>query len=77
MQRAVENRKVRLSSGQEIEGPKLVRLLERMVAVDKLLDHVERKGTPRTLVEMLLRGEVKDADAFTDKARLLEIITNG
>jgi DNA gyrase subunit B len=74
MERAVENRKVRLASGQEIEGPKLVRLLERMVAVGKLLDHIERKGTPRALVEMLLRGEVKDADAFTDKGRLLELI---
>jgi DNA gyrase subunit B len=74
MERAVENRKVRLASGQEIEGPKLVRLLERMVAVGKLLDHIERKGTPRALVEMLVRGQVKDADAFTDKGRLLEII---
>jgi len=74
MQRAVENRKVRLASGQEIEGPKLVRLLERMVAVGKLLEHIERKGTPRSLVEMLVRGEVKDAEAFTDKGRLLEII---
>ena len=26
------------------------------------------------MVEMLVRGEVKDADAFTDKVRLLEII---
>jgi DNA gyrase subunit B len=74
MQRAVENRKVRLASGQEIEGPKLVRLLERMVSVGKLLDHIERKGTPRALVEMLVRGEVKDADVFTDKGRLLELI---
>src|SRR5688572_20115043 len=74
MERAVENRKVRLASGQEIEGPKLVRLLERMVAVGKFLDHIERKGTPRALVEMLVRGEVKDAEAFTDKGRLLEII---
>ena len=74
MQRAVENRKIRLASGQEIEGTRLVRLLERMVAVGKLLEHIERKGTPRSLVEMLVRGEVKDADAFTDKNRLLELI---
>ena len=74
MQRALENRKVRLASGQEIEGPRLVRLVERMVAVGKLLEHIERKGTPRALVEMLVRGAVKDAEAFTDKARLLELI---
>ena len=74
MERAVENRKVRLASGQEIEGTKLVRLLERLVSVGKLLDMIERKGTPRSLVERLLRAQVKDADAFSDKARLLELI---
>jgi DNA gyrase subunit B len=74
MERAVENRKVRLASGQEVEGPRLVRLLERLVSVGKLLDMIERKGTPRSLVERLLRGQIKDADAFTDKARLMELI---
>jgi DNA gyrase subunit B len=74
LERAVENRKVRLSSGEEVEGARLVRLLERMVSFGKLLDMVERKGTPRALVELLLRGKVKDAEAFTDKDRLLEII---
>jgi DNA gyrase subunit B len=74
LERAVENRKVRLAGGEEVEGPKLVRLLERMVSFGKLLDMVERKGTPRALVELLLRGRVKDAEAFTDKERLLELI---
>jgi DNA gyrase subunit B len=74
MERAVENRKVRLEPGQEIEGPKLRHLLERVVSVNKLLDMIERKGTPRRLVELLLRGQVKDAEAFTDKPRLLELI---
>jgi DNA gyrase subunit B len=74
LERAVENRRVRLSSGEEVAGPKLIHLLERMVSFGKLLDLVERKGTPRALVELLLRGRVKDAEAFTDKQRLLEII---
>jgi DNA gyrase subunit B len=74
MQRAVENRKVRLSNGQEVEGAKLARLLEKMVAADKLLDMVERKGTPRRAMELLLRGQIKDAEAFSDKARLMELI---
>jgi DNA gyrase subunit B len=74
MERAVEKRKVRLASGQELEGPKLRNLLEKMVAVSRLLDRLEKKGTPRPLVELLLRGQVKDAEAFTDKARLLELI---
>jgi DNA gyrase subunit B len=74
MERAVENRRVRLASGQEIEGPRLVRLLDRMVGYSKLLAMVEKKGTPRMLVELLLKGQVKDPEAFTDRARLLELI---
>src|SRR3989454_8840919 len=74
MERAVEKRKVRLAAGQEIEGARLIRLLDRMVGYSKLLAMVEKKGTPRALVELLLKGQVKDAEAFTDKARLQELI---
>jgi DNA gyrase subunit B len=74
MTRAVENRKVRIGSGQEFEGIKLQHLLEKMVSVSKLLDRIEKKGTPRSLVELLLRAEIKDAEVFADKARLLEFI---
>jgi DNA gyrase subunit B len=45
-----------------------------MVSFGKLLDLVERKGIPRTLVELLLRGRVKDGEAFTDKPRLQDLI---
>jgi DNA gyrase subunit B len=74
MARAVENRKVRLSSSQEFEGPRLARLLEKMVLASKIIDRIEKKGTPRSLVELLLRGAVKDTDVFSDKPRLLELI---
>jgi DNA gyrase subunit B len=74
MERAVEKRKVRLAGGQEIEGPRLIRLLDRMVGYSKLVAMVEKKGTPRALVELLLKGQVKDADAFTDMPRLQELI---
>ncbi len=74
MARAVENRKVRLASGQEFDGPKLQRLLERMVTVGKLMGRIEKRGIPRSLAERLLKGQIKDAEAFTDKARLLELI---
>ncbi len=73
-ERAVENRKLRLANGQEVEGPRLVVLLERMVAFQKLVRMVERKATPRSVVELLLRAQVKDAEVFTHKERLLEII---
>jgi DNA gyrase subunit B len=74
MSRAVENRRVRLSSGQELEGQKLARVLEKMVSVTKLLDRIEKRGVPKDLAELLLSGQVKDAEVFTEKARLLELI---
>jgi DNA gyrase subunit B len=74
MERAAENRKLRLPQGAEIEGPKLIRVVERMIAAGKLLDLIQRKGIPRNVGELLVRGEVKDAEAFTDKARLMDVI---
>jgi DNA gyrase subunit B len=74
LDRAVEKRKVRLGTGQEIEGTKLARLIERMVTVAKILDMIERKGVPRRVVDLFLRGQVKDAEAFTDRDRLLDLI---
>ncbi|MGE0452930.1 MAG: DNA topoisomerase (ATP-hydrolyzing) subunit B [Vicinamibacteria bacterium] len=74
MERAVENRKLRLASGQLVEGARLVKLLERLVAYGRLLRLVERKGTPRAIPELLLKGGVKLPEAFSDKARLLEVI---
>jgi DNA gyrase subunit B len=72
--RAAENRKVRLASGQELEGPRLAHLMGRMVAVQKLVERIERRGVPRAIVDLLLRGRVKDKDFFTDKERLLALI---
>ena len=72
--RAAENRKVRLASGQEFEGPRLAHLVGKMVTISKLLARVEKKGIPRVLAERLLRGKVKDGDIFTDKAQLMELI---
>jgi DNA gyrase subunit B len=73
--RAAENRKIRLGSGQEIEGARLSHVVGRMVTVSKLLDRLEKKrGAPRVVVEAFLRGRIRDAEAFTDKPRLLELI---
>jgi DNA gyrase subunit B len=72
--RASENRRVRLASGQEFEGAKLAHLVGKMVAVGKLVERIEKRGVPRALVELFLRGRIKDAGVFTDKTRLLELI---
>jgi DNA gyrase subunit B len=74
MERAALNRKLRLQSGTEVEGSKLIRIIERMIAAGKLLDLIQRKGVPPGLAELLVRGAVKDAETFTDKARLLGVI---
>jgi DNA gyrase subunit B len=72
--RAAENRKLRLASGQEVDGPKLAHVVGKMVSVSKLLERIERRGTPRVLPELLLRGRVKDATAFTDMEVLRRLI---
>jgi DNA gyrase subunit B len=74
MERGGQNRKVRLPGGQEIQGPRLVRTLEKLVSVRKIVDMLERRGTPRALVEILLRGRVQGAEVFSDKQRLLDLI---
>jgi len=74
LERAAEKRRVRLASGQEIEGARLSQLLSRMGYFSRLLALVAKKGYPPELVEAFLRGEVKDAEAFSDKQRLLDLI---
>ena len=74
LERAVEKRKLRLPDGRLLEGARLVRVLERMTAVSRLLDMLERKGNPRQLLELMLRDGVRDATAFSDKERLLALV---
>jgi DNA gyrase subunit B len=72
--RAAENRRLRLASGQEIEGKHLAHVVGRMVAVTKLLERTERRGVPAALVELFLRAGVRDGEVFRDKSRLLDLI---
>jgi DNA gyrase subunit B len=72
--RAAENRRIRLASGQEFEGPRLAHLVGKMVTVGKLLERLAKRGVPRDLVERLLRERIRDPDSFSDKDRLLALI---
>jgi len=74
MQRSVEKRKLRLGDGQEVEGQRLIQLLERMVAFEKVLDRLVRRGYPPALVERLLEQRVSTADVFTQQKFLVELI---
>jgi DNA gyrase subunit B len=74
MERAAENRRLRLASGREITGPQLAHLLQRMIAFSKLFRVIGRLGIPTFLVDLLLRSSVKDVGVFTDKEALLQLI---
>ncbi len=68
IRRAVEARVVKMRQ-QEIAGTDLEKLLQRMIAQQKLLQVVERRGYPREIVEALLAAGA-DREYFADKDRL-------
>jgi DNA gyrase subunit B len=70
VKRSVEGRVVRITaSGREIAGAELEKLLQRMIAHQKFLETVERRGHPREIVEALLSAGA-DRDYFADKDKL-------
>jgi DNA gyrase subunit B len=70
IRRSVEARVVRLASAnREIAGDELEKLLQKMIAHQKLLHTVERRGHSREIVEALLAAGA-DRDYFADRARL-------
>jgi DNA gyrase subunit B len=77
VRRAVESRTVRLPDASAVSGPELERLLQRVIAHQKHLQLVERRGHSRDIVEALLdRGA--DRAFFADReavARVAEALT--
>jgi DNA gyrase subunit B len=70
IKRAAEARVVRIpSKGTEISGADLEKLLHKMIAHQKLLQVVERRGHPREIVEALVAAGA-DRDYFGDKDNL-------
>src|SRR3954467_3102930 len=70
VKRSVEGRVVRIpATNREIAGAELEKLLQRMIAHQKFLQTVERRGHPREIVEALLRAGA-DREFFADKDRL-------
>jgi len=68
IKRSIEGRSVKIA-GQVIGGPELEKLLQRMIAHQKLLQTVERRGFPREIVEALVAAGV-DRDSFVDREKL-------
>jgi DNA gyrase subunit B len=70
IKRSVEGRVVKIpSTGREIAGAELEKLLQRMIAHQKFLETVERRGHPREIVEALLAAGA-DREYFADKDKL-------
>src|SRR4051812_33434206 len=68
--RAVEARVVKAPvSGLELSGADLEKVLEKLIAHQKFMHAVERRGHPREIVEALLAAGA-DRDFFADKDRL-------
>src|SRR5947208_2792007 len=70
IKRATEARVMRIASSQvEISGADLERLLQKMIAHQKFLHVVERRGHPREIVEALVAAGA-DREYFADKDKL-------
>ena len=70
IKRSIEGRSVRiLATNRVITGTELERLLQKMIAHQKFLHTVERRGHPREIVEALLEAGA-DREYFADKERL-------
>ena len=66
VKRSVEGRVVRIpATNREVSGPELEKLLQRMIAHQKFLETVERRGHPREIVEALLAAGA-DREYFAD-----------
>ncbi len=70
VKRSVEGRVVRIpATNREISGAELEKLLQRMIAHQKLVETVERRGHPREIVEALLAVGA-DREYFADRDKL-------
>jgi DNA gyrase subunit B len=70
IKRSIEGRTVRIAaSNTEVTGPDLEKLLQRMIAHQKLMQTVERRGYPREIVEALLAAGA-DREYFADREKL-------
>jgi DNA gyrase subunit B len=70
IRRAIEARVVRIPATRaEISGAELERLLHKMIAHEKFLDMVERRGHPREIIEALVTAGA-DREYFADKDKL-------
>jgi DNA gyrase subunit B len=68
--RAVESRVVKLTDGAELSGEALEKALHGIIAYQKVLQVVQRRGHARDVVEGLLDREVRDRSFFDSLAHV-------
>ena len=71
--RAVESRVVRQPDGAELSGPALERILHRLIAFNKFLHVIERRGYQRDVVRALMDRDARDKAFFGDAESLRQI----
>ncbi|WP_234800646.1 DNA topoisomerase (ATP-hydrolyzing) subunit B [Luteitalea pratensis] len=71
IKRATDSRVLRLlDRGLEYSGEELEALLHRMIAFDRNLRHVERRGVPQDVVSALLNAGARDREYFSDREKM-------
>jgi DNA gyrase subunit B len=71
--RAVESRVVRQPDGAELSGPALEKILHRLIAFNKYLHVIERRGYQRDVVKALMDRDARDKSFFGEPDGLHQI----
>ena len=74
--RAAETRAVRVPGRQAIVGPELETLLLKLMAFQKYVQLVERRGPGRDVIKVLLERNARDKTFFADEAGLGALATD-
>src|SRR5690606_27506721 len=66
--RAVDSRVVRMGDGTELSGSELEKALHGVIAYQKVIQALQRRGHSRDVVEVLLDRDMRDRSSFEDQA---------
>ncbi len=76
IKRATDSRVLRLfNPDREFSGAALEGLLHKMIAFDRNLRHVERRGVPQDIVRVLLRDAARDRTVYGDRDKMQALAT--
>ena len=73
MRHATEDQKVKLATGQTLEGAALTKFLVILVEYNQLLDKLEKRLGNRTLAELLVNSPLEKKEHFRTRTALLKL----